>query len=64
VDQHQLIGVLAGRGQVVQRGQYGQPAAGAQVVDQVEYLLLVTDVQRRRRLVEQQHGGFLRQRPG
>jgi hypothetical protein len=64
VHQHQLVGVLAGRGEVVQRGQHRQSAAGTQVVNQLEHLLLMTDVQRRGRLVEQQHGRLLGQCPG
>jgi hypothetical protein len=48
----------------VQGGQHGQPGGGAQRVDQVEYLLLVADVQRRGGLVKEQYPRFLRERPG
>lgn len=46
VQQHQAVGVLPRRGQVVQGGQHGQAPGPAQFVDQVEDLLLVADVQR------------------
>ena len=35
-----------------------------QTVDEIQDVLLMTDVERGRRLVEQQHGGLLRERPG
>ncbi len=64
VQQHQRAGVLAGGGQVVQRGQHGDAAAAAQLVDQLEHPLGVPDVQARRRLVEQQHPRLRGQRAG
>ena len=41
-----------------------RPRSRAQPVDELEHLLLVADVQRAGRLVEQQHPGALSQRPG
>jgi hypothetical protein len=45
-------------------GPDGQAVVAAQLVDQVQDLLLVTDVQRRGGFVEQQDGRLLGQRPG
>ena len=41
-----------------------RPCVAAELVDQLQHLLLVADVQRAGRLVEQQQGGTLGQRPG
>ena len=62
--QRQPVGVLAGEGEVVQRAEHGEPVLAAQPVDQVEHLLGVAEVERRRRLVEQEHPRLLGQRPG
>ena len=64
VEQHQLVGELAGQGQVVHGADHGQVQVVAEGVDQLEHLLLVADVQAGGRLVQQQHRRLLGQGPG
>ena len=48
----------------MQRAEHGEPVLAAQPVDEVEHLLGVAEVERGRRLVEQQHPRLLGERPG
>ena len=61
VEQHEPLGVLAGEREVVHRRHHGQ-AVAPQRVDELEHELLAAEVERRRRLVEQQHRRLLRER--
>ena len=61
VQQDQPVGVGPGECQVVHRRHDRQPAVFAQFGDELERLLLMADVERRGRLVEQQHGRLLRE---
>ena len=63
-EQHQVVGVLAGLGEVVQGGNHGHAAAAAQAVDELEDLLLVPDVEQRSGLVQQQDPRILGQGAG
>jgi len=63
VEQDKLVGVLPGRGQVVQRADHGQAVSAAQLIDQLKHVLLVADVQRGGRFVEQDDARFLGQCP-
>jgi len=63
VEQEQTIGVLGGEREIVHRAEHGQAAVAAQLVDQLEGLLAATDVERGRRLVEEQDGRLLREGP-
>ena len=60
-EQH-AVGVLPGEGEVVHRRDHGQPAGVLLRRDELEHVLLVPDVERTRRLVEQQQLGALRER--
>lgn len=62
--QDQAVGVLSRQGQVVDRGHDGQLVGQPQLVDQLQHLLLMADVQRGRRLVQQEHRGLLGERAG
>ena len=63
VEQHEPVGVLAGEREVVHRREDGQPVR-AERVDELEHLLLAPEVERRRRLVEQEDRRLLRERAG
>ena len=52
IEHHQPVRVLAGKGEVVHRGQHRQVAFGTESVDQVEHLLLVAHVEGGRGFVE------------
>ena len=54
VEQRQAVAVLAGEREVVHRRDDGEAVLAAQPGDELEGLLLVADVERARRLVEQQ----------
>ena len=58
-----MVGVLAGEGQVVQRRDHGQRPGQPELVHQGQHLVLVAEVERGGRLVEEQQRGLLRQRP-
>src|SRR5690606_23005509 len=62
--QHQPVGVLPRHRQVVHGGHHRQPPLPPQPVHQLQHLLLVADAPRAGRLVQQQQGGALGQRPG
>ena len=47
----------------MQGGDHGQLPLTPEIVDEVQHLLLMTQVQRGGRLVQQQHGSLLRERP-
>ncbi len=64
VEEHQAVGVLGRQGEVVQGSEHGDGALPAQALHQVEHLLLVADVERGGRLVEEQHRRILGHRPG
>ena len=55
---------MPARVEVVHRRDHRQPVVTAEPGDELERLLLMTDVERARRLVEQQDRRFGRQRPG
>ncbi len=62
VEQEHAVGVLRGERQIVHRGDEGQTGLLAQAVEQLERLLLVPDVERRGRLVEENDLRLLRDR--
>ena len=62
-EERELIGVLPRQRQVVHRGEHGEAVLPAEIVDEIEHLLLTTHVQGRRRLVEQEDRRLLGQRP-
>ena len=64
VEQHEPVGVLPGQREVVHRRDDGEVVVAPQLVDELEHLLLVADVERGRRLVEQHDRRALGQRPG
>ena len=59
VEQQQLVGVLAGERQIVQRSHDRQRLVAAELSDEVQDVLLAADVERARRLVEQQDARLL-----
>jgi hypothetical protein len=61
---HDPVADLRGHPQVVGDEQHGEVEALAHVVEQFEHLLLHRDVERRHRLVRDQHLGPHRERPG
>ena len=61
VEQDQLVGELAGQGEVVHGADDRQVEVVAEGVDQLQHLLLVADVQAGGGLVQQQHRGLLGQ---
>ncbi len=63
VQQRQPVGVQAGEGEIVHRAHHGETVFVAQPIDQFEGLLLVPDVERTRRLVEQHDRRLLGERP-
>ena len=62
-EQEEPVGVLGGERDVVHRRDHRQLALLAQRRDQLERLLLAAEVERGRRLVEQEQGRVLRERP-
>ena len=58
----ELVGVAAGLVDVVQHHHDGPAALGDEAVEQVEHVDLVREIEERRRLVEQQQLGLLRER--
>ena len=64
VEEQHAVGVLRGEREVVHRGDQRQPGLLAKAVEQVERLLLVPDVERGGRLVEQDDRRLLRERAG
>ena len=62
VEQHHAVGVLCGEREVVHRGDEREPRLGAKRVEQLERLLLMADVERCSRLVEQDDPRLLRER--
>src|SRR5581483_8615424 len=56
------VGVLERERELVHGGEDGEGAAGAELGDELECLLLAADVERGRRLVEQQQRRLLRER--
>ena len=63
-DKQQPVGELAGQRQVVNCRQHGQRAVAPHLVDQLKGLHPAAQIQRARRLVQQQYWRFLSQRPG
>src|SRR5581483_234469 len=53
VEEHEPLGVLPREREVVHRGHDGEASLTAESVDHLEHLLLVTDVERSRRLVQE-----------
>ena len=64
VEQQHAVGVLRGERQVVHRGDQGEALRGAECVQQLERVLLMADVERGGRLVEEHDRSLLRQRAG
>ena len=64
VEQDHPLGVLRGQRQVVHGGDERQRRLGAERVEELERLLLVADVERGGRLVEQDDARVLDERPG
>ncbi len=63
VEQHHPVGVLGSEREVVHRGDQREPRLAAKEVEQLERLLLMADVERGRRLVEEHDASLLRERP-
>src|SRR5581483_7491223 len=64
VEKQQPFRVLAGESEVVHGGHDGEVVVASQAVDQLEHLLLMADVERGRRLVEEHDRRALRERAG
>src|SRR5205823_14925339 len=62
VEQQEPVRILPGEAEVVHRRQHRQPAVAAKLVDELEHLLLAAQVERARRLVEEQQRRLLRER--
>src|SRR5438270_896594 len=64
VEQEEVLRVLAGEGEVVQRRDHRQRPGQPEVVHQRQDLVLVAEVEGGGGLVEEEHRRLLRQRPG
>ena len=63
VEEEEAVGVLTGEDEVVHRGEHGHRPLAAELVDELEDLLLVAEVESGRRLVEEEERRLLAERP-